>query len=151
MKIRPALRSEAVALSALAFRSKGYWPYAKDLLELYRPQLEIHEDDIAAGGTFVGVVDGLLIGFYKLSRIPARLEFLFVEPEWIGRGYGKRLWRHALMTARAWGWVKVELSADQFAAEKFYRHLGCRIVGEKASALGPLIEMEFELRDEPEG
>jgi GNAT superfamily N-acetyltransferase len=145
MHVRAAFPNEAQDLTALALRSKAHWPFDPERLKRYRPQLEVHADDIRAGGVFVAVDEDRVIGFYALSPNSERLYFLFVEPAFIGRGIGKLLWRHALATARGRGWTSITLYADRFAAAAFYRHQQGRVVGTMDSELGPLDELRFEL------
>ncbi len=147
MKIRKALAGESQILSELALRSKGYWPYEKDLLNSYKSELEVYEEDIAAGSVYVAVDDEYIIGFYALSsdlKNP-RLYFMFVEPNYIGRGHGKFLWRHATSEAKSRGWSSLSFYADPYASEKFYKYQGCKVIGETESKLARLIEMTYVL------
>ncbi|MGZ3798217.1 MAG: GNAT family N-acetyltransferase [Pseudobdellovibrionaceae bacterium] len=147
MKIRVALPGEASLLSDLAFRSKAYWPYEKLLLEGYRSELELFEEDIVVGSVYVATVKNSITGFYALSSDSKtqRLYFLFVEPSFIGLGHGKALWLHAISLARQRGWKSISFYADSYAVEAFYKYQNCQIIGSLNSKLGPLIEMKFEL------
>lgn len=147
MEIRKAKEGDSRLLSNLAFRSKGYWPYDSKKLESYRAELEVFEEDIAAGSVYVGIIDSSIIGFYALSADSEkpRLYFMFIEPNCIGKGYGKTLWLHAVSEAKSRGWTKIYLYADAYASEKSYKHQGCYPIGKLESKLGPLIEMCFNL------
>jgi GNAT superfamily N-acetyltransferase len=147
VEIRNARMGESKSLSDLAYRSKGYWSYEKDLLDSYRSQLEVFEEEIAAGSVCVAVRDEQILGFYAISSIPNvhRLYFMFVEPKYIGQGVGKALWTHAIGVAKMRGWNSISFSADSFAAEKFYKKQGCKPIGQRESVLGPLIELTFDL------
>jgi GNAT superfamily N-acetyltransferase len=70
---------------------------------------------------------------------------MFVEPNYIGRGYGKALWQHAVFEAKSRGWSSLSFYADAYASEKFYKHQGCEVIGERESGMGRLIEMTFDL------
>ena len=69
-----------------------------------RAELTISAERIAAETVFVLEEDGQVVGFYSLKPQPTFGEVdlmdLFVEPHAIGQGYGKRLWQHAVETAR---------------------------------------------------
>lgn len=147
MKIRKALSGESQILSELAFRSKGHWPYEKEALNSYRSELEVFEEDIATGSVHVAIDNEHVIGFYALSSDlkKPRLYFMFVDPKYIGKGFGKFLWLHAISEAKSRGWSTLYFYADTYASEKFYKHQGCKVIGEMDSKLARLIEMAFAL------
>ncbi len=118
------------------------------MLESYRPELEVFEEDILAGSVYVGTIDEKIVGFYALSSDlqKQRLHFLFIEPSMIGHGYGKALWHHALSIANAKGWQSISFYADAYAANAFYKYQNCKVIGSMESKLGRLVEMAFEIR-----
>jgi GNAT superfamily N-acetyltransferase len=80
-----------------------------------------------------------ILGFCSLiprSEIEVEMDDLFVEPDAIGRGYGKALWHHAVLRARELGFHEMTLTADPFA-EPFYRARGAEKIGEVASTVVP--------------
>jgi GNAT superfamily N-acetyltransferase len=147
MEILRARKGDSTFLSELAFRSKSYWPYEKEALYSYRSELEVSEDDIAAGSVYIAIESGHIVGFYALSSNleKPRLYFMFVEPSHIGKGYGKSLWYHAIYLAKLRGWSSISFYADSYASEKFYKKQGCVVIGALDSKLGPLIEMSLVL------
>jgi N-acetylglutamate synthase-like GNAT family acetyltransferase len=78
--------------------------------------------------------DSRVVGFYGLGveGHEAELAFMFVEPEAIGRGFGTRLWHHAVHTAKTLGCGKLFVESDPFA-EAFYHAMGAKRVGEAPS------------------
>ena len=136
--IRPADPGEAEALSALALRSKGYWGYDDDFLAACAAELTVSPAQIGTELVAVCVDDGALVGFYVVAGEPPRAELaaLFVEPEAIGRGYGRLLWHHAIATARAAGFESVGLDADPGAAP-FYAAMGAERIGWSPSGSVP--------------
>ena len=75
------------------------------------------------------------------------LHDLFVEPDCIGKGFGKQLWDHAVQVARSQGFRTLVLAADP-NAEPFYVRQGAIRVGEKTSPVRPdrrLPVLEFVL------
>ena len=146
MNIRLAYSHEASICSELAFRSKSYWPYDKSLLEDYRSELEVFTEDIIAESVYVGTINEKIIGFYALSSDlkKQRLHFLFVEPSFIGLGYGKVLWKHAVSVAQKRKWQYFSFYADAYAAENFYNYQRCEIIGSLESKLGLMTELRFK-------
>lgn len=96
------------------------------------------ENGCAAEAVFVCEVTGRVAGFCSLAITPPEGELtkLFVEPEAIGRGYGARLMRHAIETARSLGLARLAIEADP-NAEPFYRALGARVTGRVPSGSIP--------------
>ncbi len=138
MLLRPARPDEAALLSELALRSKGYWGYDARFLESCRAELTLTPHDLAEQRATVAERDARVAGFYLLAGPPptAELRQMFVDPEYIGSGVGRRLWRHALYTAAGAGIRRITIDADPFA-EAFYLAMGAVRTGEVASGSIP--------------
>ena len=133
--LRPARLEECAALSALALRSKASWGYPADVLARCTAELTLSPELVSH--TFVIETVAGVQGFYALSPLDAQrveLEFLFVEPRALRRGYGRRLLAHAQRHAReALGARTLVIQGDPNAAA-FYRAAGAVRVGERPSA-----------------
>ncbi|HEX6290518.1 MAG TPA: GNAT family N-acetyltransferase [Herpetosiphonaceae bacterium] len=134
--IRPALPEEARLISELALRSKGYWGYDQAFMDACLPLLTFSAAYITAHPVFVLEVAGAVVGFYSLlgSESEVELDNLFVDPDAIGRGYGKRLFRHAVATAARLGFRRMVIESDPHA-EAFYRAMGAVRCGERLSPI----------------
>ena len=83
--------SDAERLTEIAISSKTYWGYTEEQMDSWKEDLTIlpsHFDEWR-GKKFV--VKDKIAGFYLLNRVNARtciLEFLFVEPNSIGKDLG---------------------------------------------------------------
>lgn len=132
--IRRARPEEAPALTALALRSKAHWGYDAAFMAACVAPLTIVSERIAAESFFVLEADGRIHGYYglRIEGDEAELTNLFVEPWAIGRGDGKRLWRHAVEVARVLGARQLRIESDPFA-EPFYRAMGAERVGDAPS------------------
>ena len=128
--IRHAEPDEAETLTALANRSKAFWGYSAAQLAQWRDTLMVAPASIAAWPTFVADVDGVVAGTYQLNGLEAALvlEFLWVDPAYIGRGIGGALLSHALQRATAMRARTLAVDADPHAAA-FYLHQGAAYVG----------------------
>lgn len=124
-RIGPASAGELGALSRLAFRSKAHWGYPREWLEEWRPELTLTPATLGEQRVFVGRRDGEAEGFYGLlvDGEVASLEHLWVDPEFLGRGVGAALFRHARAEARRHGCRVLQIDSDPHA-EGFYLHLG---------------------------
>lgn len=138
-KIRPAKSSDASHLSELATRSKAHWPYDAEFIRDCTEELRISAARSGDGFIFVGESEGQLIGFYGFAAHMDNPEMthLFVEPKRIGKGFGHKLWLHALNFAKSKSWDSFEIVADPYAAEKFYLPMGCKKIGEVKSSVRP--------------
>jgi GNAT superfamily N-acetyltransferase len=134
IRIRPAEPEEAGVLSALALRSKGHWGYDRAFLDACRTELTFRPEHLRA----VAESAGEILGFYSLDGEPPSGELgnLWVEPDSIGSGVGRRLWYHAMHTARMAGFTSLRIEADPFA-EGFYLAMGAERVGETPSGSIP--------------
>ncbi|GLY64110.1 GNAT family N-acetyltransferase [Amycolatopsis taiwanensis] len=130
MLLRAARPDEATVLSELALRSKAHWGYDDAFLEACRAELTLRPADLAEQRATVAQVGDRVVGFYTLAgQAPeGELACLFVEPGHIGTGVGRRLWQHAVDTARALDFERFTLDADPFA-ETFYRKMGAVRIG----------------------
>jgi uncharacterized protein (TIGR00730 family) len=136
-EIRRARPDQAEALSALAIRSKAHWGYDAEFMQLVAPMLTFSADAVRDQPVYVLDVDGELAGFYRLAGAPPTgwLEDLWLEPDWIGRGAGRRLFEHALATAGELGFEALQIEADP-NAEGFYLAMGAVRVGDVRSDSG---------------
>lgn len=151
-KIVRAEPSQAEELTKLAYASKAHWNYPESWLTVWRERgvLEVSKAFIAEHPTFAGFCDEECVGFYSLilQEDKAVLEHLFVKPESIGKGFGRQLFEHALLTARELAVKRLELESDP-NSQAFYEKMGMTKTGEtKSDLLGverclPIMMMEL--------
>ena len=135
ISVRPARPEEAPALSALAIRSKAIWGYDDAFMAACRDELTVSEDELRDHPAYIIESSGRVLGFYALDplcREEVELGYLFIEPDAIGQGYGRRLVRHARETAAALGYRAMIIQGDPHAGP-FYRAMGGKLIGHKPS------------------
>ncbi|MDM8532853.1 GNAT family N-acetyltransferase [Anaerolineales bacterium HSG25] len=132
--IRAARANEHALLSELSLRSKGHWGYDSAFLEACRKELTISPRFIKETWVFVIEVAGRVAGFYSLAKENEQVDLnnLFVEPAYIGHGYGKQLWLHAVKNATQQGFKLMTIEADPYA-KLFYEAMGAKVVDEAPS------------------
>lgn len=132
--IRPARLDEATTLHALTGCSVLFWGYEPEFLDWEPEAIAVTPEFLARSVTGVLEEDGQVIGYYALVGEPPviALDKLFVEPAWIGTGRGKRLWQHAIATARSLDATELTLAADPNAAP-FYWAMGAVWEGEETT------------------
>lgn len=129
INLRRAQTTEADQLTAIALAAKQYWGYPDRWIDLWRAQLTISAEYIAAHEVVVACIDQAIVGFYALidNGSILTLEHLWVQPNSMGFGVGRRLLQHAIDHAREHGATSIEIESDP-NAESFYEHLGARRV-----------------------
>ncbi len=137
VNIRPAVQQEAEQITALALRSKAHWGYSQAFMDACHHELTITPEMIASSPVMVLETAAGIVGFYTLQHIDtetAEIGHLFIAPETIGQGYGEQLWQHALATAQATGYQRLQVESDPYA-EGFYQRMGMLRYGERASTI----------------
>lgn len=129
--IRTALPEQAAELSEIALRAKGYWGYPADLLELWRTQfLTITPEYIRANRVWVAyTATQQCVAFAAVTQQDEEtlLDDLWVLPEYIGQGIGKRLFRHVAAIV-----PEFVFTSDPHA-DGFYLKMGAQPIGTEPS------------------
>ncbi|MGZ4688900.1 MAG: GNAT family N-acetyltransferase [Acidimicrobiia bacterium] len=151
--LRPARPDEAERLSELALRSKAHWGYDDAFLEACRAELTVHRDEITAGRVVVAEVAETVAGFSALVGTPpvAEVDFLFVEPAYIGHGVGTALFAALCGQASEAGFIRLRIESDPNALG-FYEHHGATRIGDTPSAsipgrMNPVLELDLSRRE----
>lgn len=133
--IRRAVPEESDLLNALTGRSVLSWGYEPEFLDWEPEAITVTPDWIADFPVYVLEEAGRIVGYYGLLGEPPQmsLDKLFVDADWIGTGRGKRLWLHAVATARALGVEVLVLASDPNAAP-FYRAMGAEWIGQEVTS-----------------
>ena len=128
--IRPAAPEETLCLTAIAHAAKRHWGYPERWIVRWRAALTITPTLIREQTVYVAEAADVAQGFYVLALgdEAASLEHLWIRPERIGRGLGRRLLRHATEVARTSGATSLTVESDPHA-EGFYRRMGFRHIG----------------------
>ena len=134
MEIRRALPTDAAALSRIAHAAKRHWGYPEAWIALWKDTLTVTPQALERQAVYCAVEGTELLGFCAVADGgPTReLEHLWIAPEHMGAGIGRRLLRHALDAIRASGGATLRIASDP-NAEGFYLKMGARRVGETPS------------------
>jgi GNAT superfamily N-acetyltransferase len=129
--IRRATPDLAGTLTSIAFTAKRHWGYPERWIEEWSPLLTVSVEFIERCDTFIAYQEGRPIGFYAISleKRAARLDHLWVLPDFMGRGIGRRLLLHALTRCREVGVHTLEIESDPHA-QGFYEKMGARRIGD---------------------
>lgn len=132
IRIIGAAPHQADELTQVAINAKSHWGYSPEQMALWIPEfLTISPDYIEKHHVWVADVAGQVAGFAAIEGHDdgAVLEHLWVLPDYMGQGIGKRLFLQA-----ASRFPEFTLTSDPHADE-FYKHMGAVKIGEYESLL----------------
>lgn len=145
--IRPADIDDHDALTRISFRSKRYWGYPEHYFKTWEKELTITPGYIKVHRVFVLEHKGDPIGYYSIVTLETDidlsgiilpkgvwLDHMFILPEFIGKGFGRELFRHMAETCRALKIDVLNILADPNAGG-FYERMGCTYVKEYPSTI----------------
>ncbi|WDV48091.1 GNAT family N-acetyltransferase [Clostridiaceae bacterium M8S5] len=126
--IESASPTDINLLANLEIRSESYWGYDSDFMDKFKEIYLITQEFIINNPTYILKNDDKIIGFYGLliNDDEVSLEYLFIEPMYIGIGYGKMLWNHALEECKKLGIREFTIITSP-DARGFYLKLGATI------------------------
>lgn len=149
MKIEKANINDNEILTDITKKSKAFWGYSEEQLLLWNDNLTISKDYIENNDAFKLLNDNKVIGYYAYiieEKEIARLDNLFVLPEYIGKGFGKYLVNDFLERMRKQEIKKIILDSEPNATE-FYLRIGFEKIGEFETSIKnrfmPIMEMKL--------
>jgi GNAT superfamily N-acetyltransferase len=146
--IRRARRDEGPRLKEIAIAAKGLWGYDAAMVERWADDGDFSPAGLAKLAAFVAEADGRAVGWASLLQKADGwwLEDLWVEPAWIGKGVGTRLFGHAAAHVRSLGGRRLELEAEPNAVG-FYERMGARYMRDSEPSvwgrINPIMELDL--------
>ena len=136
LTIRPANRLDALRLTEIAHAAKRHWGYPEPWIASWRDELTVTPAYVAAHHVYVAVADADIVGSAALEEHAERwaLGHFWIRPKWIGRGVGRRLFRHAVAEVQSVRPAPIYVESDPYA-EGFYLRMGARRVGERPAQM----------------
>lgn len=150
MKIEKAQNIDSKILTELTIRSKSHWGYSSEQITKWKDDLTIYSDYIDHHEVYKLVTANQLIGYYsyiELDDKKIKLDNMFLESIYIGKGFGKVMMNHFFQQVKDKGYETIRLDSEPFA-EKFYRNLGFQVIGHLESSIPnrflPIMELEIK-------
>lgn len=136
VNIRGAKVDEYEILTDIAIKSEAYWGYDSDYMDKFKSIYNVSEEFIRSNPTVLIEEDNSIIGFYGLicKDNETSLEYFFIEPKYIGKGYGKLLWNYLVSDCKNLGIENFDIVTSPQAKE-FYVKMGAIPCGEVESLL----------------
>ncbi|PFA25263.1 GNAT family N-acetyltransferase [Bacillus cereus] len=135
MIVRTASLNEANELSHIALISKATWDYSEEFIQACKEDLTITDDYIMNNYVYVLESEGIKIGFFSFQRKEEdALDFLYLHPNYKGKGYGKLLWQSVVEKAVELGMKCFTIDSDP-NAKGYYMKMGAKLIGETPSTV----------------
>lgn len=135
--IQKAHIEDHLALSNVTKKSKAYWGYSPQQMQLWDDELTVTPNDFDRMYFYKLMQGKHIIGYYAYddqSASSVKLESLFILPDFIGLGLGKLLLSDLIDRLQSNGCHKIVLEADPHA-ENFYLKHGFSVVGHKETSI----------------
>jgi len=145
--IRPARPDERVALEALQWRSSLDNEGDREALLAHPDAIVLPAEQIAEGHVLVAESYGAIVGFGAIMPRDdghAELDGLFVDPEQMGHGIGRRLVDACAELARARGGRSLHVIGNPHAVA-FYERCGFERTGVSETRFGPAVTLRKAL------
>lgn len=152
MRIEKAQNIDSKYLTELTLRSKAHWGYSSEQITKWKKDLTIYTDYIDQNEVYKLMNKNQLIGYYSYIEVKentVKLDNIFLEPDFIGKGYGKMMMNHFLLQVKDSGYEAVKLDSEPNTV-KFYQNLGFKIVGRLESSIPnrflPIMELDISAK-----
>ncbi len=125
--IRAPAPDEGLRLKEIAISAKAFWGYELDKVREWADRGDFSPAQLGKLTAFVAQAGERTVGWCSLEPRGEVwwLGDLWVEPEWIGRGVGGRLFRHGARHAQRAGAKRLEWEAEPNSIG-FYEKMGAR-------------------------
>jgi len=147
MQTRTATTADLEGIEAVLCRSGMFWEEDRPFLEAHPDAIVVPADLVNRGQVRVAVESGSVVGFssYVVTGTSTwEVEDLFVHPERMGLGVGRRLVEEMVDAATAAGCLRLEVTANPGAAG-FYEKVGFVRDGLVPTRFRPGIRMHLQL------
>ncbi|EOO24377.1 acetyltransferase [Bacillus cereus VD133] len=133
MIVREALPEETNELSRLALSAKATWGYSEEFILACKESLTITEEYIRNNYVYILEHLNAKIGFFAFERTEIdNLDWVYIHPNYKGKGYGRILWKSIVIKAAELGIMNFMIVSEP-KAEGFYIKMGAKRTGETPS------------------
>ncbi len=145
VRLTKASEEDAFLLSSIALKAKSFWNYPEEWIALWKDDLIITSDFINQHICFLLNIDDKTEGFCIIINHDTyfEIEHCWINPDCIGKGYGKRMLTEVLSKPEFKGY-KFQVLSDPNALG-FYQKFGFetikQVAGKPEGRFLPLMEM----------
>lgn len=125
-------------------KSKAHWGYDERFMVACEAELTVHPHELQEKPGKAIWNEGVCSGFYILApeedgeggAMQIALDLLYVDPDRMGEGLGRLLFKEAVSQAKSMGATAITVVADPHAVA-FYEHMGAIPIGKVPSGSIP--------------
>ena len=142
-----AKTSDINILNDIAIRSKAWWGYEDFLMQKFAQSSSLKSENEDQSTVVKACLDGSIIGWYRYLPNNERIELtdFWLNPEYIGKGFGGKMFQDLKDKVTKDGFQTIEFDADPNAAP-FYEHMGCGMIGQTLSEWNRFIpRMKYDI------
>lgn len=133
--ITNATENDIEAINQLLRISKAHWGYDEEFLDRFMENFSINVERLKKTTTRLFYVDDKLAGLFGFiinEDDLLELDNFFLHPDYLGKGFGYKLWHACCDTAKELGKNEFIIWSDP-NAENFYLKMGCEKIGVRKS------------------
>lgn len=136
IRFRAALEEDAENLSNLAFNSEKYLGYDANYMSRFSDFYNVTESFIDQHLVYIMEEAGRALGFWGLNETENiwELEFFYISPEYIGKGYGRKLWDSLVAECKKRGISEFQMVTSPQSSQ-FYEKMGAKVIGQSESLI----------------
>lgn len=133
-KFRSVKLKDAESLTNLAAEAEAYLGYDEEFMEIYKIIYSVTPEIISENITCLLEDDGEIIGFYLVEQEAylGILEYFYIKPKYMGKGYGKTMWNHMIDICEGLGILELEFVTSP-QSKDFYINMGSMVIKEVTS------------------
>lgn len=135
-------------LTSITFDGKAFWGFSKEQLSDWSELLTVTPEYIAANFVFNLKLNSEIIGYYSYLKIndkELKLDNLFLNQKFIGKGFGKVMMEDFLVKAKELKAELITLDAEP-NAEDFYKKFGFQTFDQLESVIKGRFLPKMKLR-----
>lgn len=137
--IQNATDNDVDTMNQLLRHSKAHWGYDKEFLDKFMEKYAFSVEKLKKTTARLFYLDKKMIGLYGFiidENNMLELDYFFLHPDYVGKGFGYGLWYACCNTAKEMGRNEFVIWSDPNAAF-FYMKMGCEKIGTRQSPMMP--------------
>jgi len=116
-------------LNRIAFTSESYWGHSKKMMDIFKKEYTLSQGYLKNNEVFNMLLNGKIIGFYafNMTQETPELEYFYLKPEYIGKGYGRKLWNEAIKFCKN-NKIKEFIFVAGAEVKNYYLKMGAEVI-----------------------
>ena len=135
MEVVKARNENVDSINQIIRESKSYWKYSEAYLNAAMPLILVNEAYLKDNRSFEIYEKNQIVGFFSITdnREEKYLDNLWIDPNFIGKGFGRIAIHYVEKIMREEGWESIYVLPDP-PAERFYFKMGFLDTGKRVES-----------------